>query len=114
MTILYTDWGLKNVFPLFFSLTENVSVDENSDSKDDKDGDAKDQKKGDMNNELDIDFENFFCPETPCLEELANSDYIHNRYTFCSLYAIDLQEKCMKFFLQNIFQRKLRELQEIT
>ncbi|GFW69053.1 hypothetical protein TNCV_2919511 [Trichonephila clavipes] len=56
---------------------ENVSADENSDSK--NDGDAKDQKKGDMSNELDIDFENFFCPETPCLEELANSDYIHNR-----------------------------------
>ncbi|GFY38689.1 hypothetical protein TNIN_314961 [Trichonephila inaurata madagascariensis] len=73
---------------------ENVSADENSDSKNDED--ANDQIKGDMSNELDIDFENFFCPETPCLEELANSDYIHNRYDiFCPLYAIDLQEKCM-------------------
>lgn len=57
---------------------EDVSADENTDSKN-NDGDEQDQKKGDMNNDLDIDFENFFCPEIPSLEELANSDYIHNR-----------------------------------
>ncbi|GFT39850.1 hypothetical protein NPIL_56791 [Nephila pilipes] len=60
------------------NLNENSSTDENIDSNDDKGGDAKDQRKGDMSNELDIEFESFFCPETPSIEELANSDYIHN------------------------------------
>ncbi|XP_055951541.1 serine/threonine-protein phosphatase 4 regulatory subunit 1-like isoform X1 [Argiope bruennichi] len=39
-------------------------------------GDADEEKRNSMSNEIEIDFENFFLDE---LEELANSDYIHNR-----------------------------------
>ncbi|GIY27359.1 hypothetical protein CEXT_537281 [Caerostris extrusa] len=55
---------------------ESECVNENVESKSEKNGDADFEVTNSGSDEVYIDFENFFLGE---LEDLANSDYIHDR-----------------------------------
>ncbi|GBN61449.1 hypothetical protein AVEN_201465-1 [Araneus ventricosus] len=58
------------------SVVRYVPSDETTEFECGSGDDAENEGKSSVSNEIEIDFENFFLDE---LEELANSDYIHNR-----------------------------------
>ncbi|GIY00121.1 hypothetical protein CDAR_501531 [Caerostris darwini] len=55
---------------------ESECINDNGESKSEKNGDADFEVTNSGSDEVYIDFENFFLGE---LEDLANSDYIHDR-----------------------------------